>query len=180
MGLGAALSGLYIYTRHWLMNNLFAISFSISAIEMLSCNSFTIGAMLLSGLFFYDIFFVFGTDVMVTVAKSVQGPIKVVFPKDFLANGINSTMHGMLGLGDIAFRKPTGSLYFSVAMLAYFLGLVTTMGVMHFFQAAQPALLYLSPAGVLAPLLTAFLRGETSLLFKYVSNDHGAVNLCVP
>jgi Signal peptide peptidase len=32
---------------------------------------------MLVGLFFYDIFWVFGTDVMVTVAKSFDGPIKV-------------------------------------------------------------------------------------------------------
>ena len=33
------------------------------------------------GLFFYDIFWVFGTDVMVTVAKSFEAPIKLVFPQ---------------------------------------------------------------------------------------------------
>ena len=30
------------------------------------------GAILLAGLFVYDVFWVFGTDVMVTVAKSFQ------------------------------------------------------------------------------------------------------------
>jgi minor histocompatibility antigen H13 len=35
------------------------------------------GFILLGGLFFYDIFFVFGTDVMVTVAVSMDVPIKV-------------------------------------------------------------------------------------------------------
>lgn len=39
------------------------------------------GALLLSGLFFYDIFWVFGTPVMVTVAKSLDAPIKLVFPR---------------------------------------------------------------------------------------------------
>lgn len=33
---------------------------------MLSLGSYTIGCILLGGLFFYDIFWVFGTDVMVT------------------------------------------------------------------------------------------------------------------
>ena len=36
---------------------------------MLSLPSYKTGAMLLGGLFFYDVFWVFGTDVMVTVAK---------------------------------------------------------------------------------------------------------------
>ena len=52
--------------------------------------------ILLSGLFFYDIFWVFGTDVMVTVAKSFDAPIKLLFP-----NTIPSLPPSMLGLGDI-------------------------------------------------------------------------------
>ena len=36
---------------------------------MLSLPNYKTGAMLLGGLFFYDVFWVFGTDVMVTVAK---------------------------------------------------------------------------------------------------------------
>ena len=39
----------------------------------------------------------------------------------------------------LAFEKP----YFTSAMMAYTLGLATTMVVMHTFGAAQPALLYL-------------------------------------
>ncbi len=38
------------------------------------------------------------------------------------------------------FAKP----YFTATLAAYVAGLATTMGVMHFFKAAQPALLYLS------------------------------------
>ena len=45
------------------------------------------GFILLGGLFFYDIFWVFGTDVMITVAKSFEAPIKLVFPQDLLQNG---------------------------------------------------------------------------------------------
>lgn len=39
--------------------------------------------MMLTALFFYDIFFVFGTDVMLTVAKSIDAPIKLLFPTDW-------------------------------------------------------------------------------------------------
>ena len=39
-------------------------------------SSFPIGCILLGGLFFYDIFWVFGTNVMVTVATSFEAPIK--------------------------------------------------------------------------------------------------------
>jgi minor histocompatibility antigen H13 len=39
--------------------------------------NFKNGFMLLALLFFYDIFFVFGTDVMLTVAKGIDAPIKL-------------------------------------------------------------------------------------------------------
>ena len=91
----------YIYytTHHWCTNNLFGVSFGIRGIEMLSLGSYVNGAILLAGLFVYDIFWVFGTDVMVTVAKSFQAPIKLVFPRDWSAPV--GQQFSMLGLGDI-------------------------------------------------------------------------------
>ncbi len=50
------------------------------------------------GLFFYDIFWVYGTDVMVTVAKSFDAPIKLLFVYDWDNTPPKSSM---LGLGDI-------------------------------------------------------------------------------
>lgn len=41
-----------------------------------------------------------------------------------------------------SYTKP----YFLAVMVAYIAGLATTVAVMHIFEAAQPALLYLSPA----------------------------------
>ena len=38
---------------------------------------------------------------MVTVAKTIDAPIKILFPTDFLTNGIFGTQHSILGLGDI-------------------------------------------------------------------------------
>lgn len=38
---------------------------------------------------------------MITVAKSFEAPIKLVFPQDFLEAGIFGTNFAMLGLGDI-------------------------------------------------------------------------------
>ena len=38
---------------------------------------------------------------MVTVAKSFEAPIKLVFPQDLLENGLGATNMAMLGLGDI-------------------------------------------------------------------------------
>lgn len=46
----------------------------------------------------YDIFWVFGTDVMVTVAKSFDAPVKLLWPKALFAEQLHFSM---LGLGDI-------------------------------------------------------------------------------
>lgn len=48
----------------------------MNGVELLHLNNVVTGCILLSGLFLYDIFWVFGTDVMVTVAKSFEAPIK--------------------------------------------------------------------------------------------------------
>ena len=62
--------------QHWIANNLFGLAFSINGVELLSLNRISTGCILLGGLFIYDIFWVFATDVMVTVAKSFEAPIK--------------------------------------------------------------------------------------------------------
>ena len=61
--------------------------------------------MLLTFLFFYDIFFVFGSDVMLTVAKNIDAPIKLLFPTEWNAidaeTGETKPKFSLLGLGDI-------------------------------------------------------------------------------
>jgi len=110
---------------------------------------------------------------MVTVAKSFDAPIKLLWPKDLLAEELQFSM---LGLGDIVipgitdlffFRcsRPNSGLvgifialmirfdafrsrkqyknkdfprpYFTFTFVGYILGMVATISVMHFFQAAQ-------------------------------------------
>lgn len=56
----------YQYDKHWLANNLLGLTFSIQGIEHLSLGAVQTGVILLSGLFFYDIFWVFFTPVMVS------------------------------------------------------------------------------------------------------------------
>ncbi len=90
----------YITTKHHIGNNIFGIAFSIQGISSLSLGSYKTGAILLTGLFFYDIFWVFGTDVMVTVAKSFDAPIKLLFVRTFATADTDATF-SMLGLGDI-------------------------------------------------------------------------------
>ena len=99
---GLAISGvlvaIYIISKSWIFNNLLATLLSINAIQMIFLGNFKNGFMMLIALFFYDIFFVFGTDVMLTVAKSIDAPIKILFPTDWSAD---PPKFSLLGLGDI-------------------------------------------------------------------------------
>ncbi|KIP11612.1 hypothetical protein PHLGIDRAFT_10595 [Phlebiopsis gigantea 11061_1 CR5-6] len=164
-----------------LLTDVLALSFSYNALCFLTLDSFKTGCILLSGLFLYDVWWVFGTEVMVKVATNLDVPIKLLWAKSLTF----ATARGftMLGLGDIvvpglfvalalrydhhraaaraaptAGRVPTP--YFAAALTAYVAGLAATMAVMHVFRAAQPALLYLSPACILSFVLTALARGE--------------------
>ncbi|OAD52974.1 Minor histocompatibility antigen H13 [Eufriesea mexicana] len=88
----------YILKKHWIANNLFGIAFAINGVELLHVNNVVTGCILLCGLLFYDAFWVFGTDVMITVAKSFEVPIKLVFPQDILEKGFTANNFAMLGL----------------------------------------------------------------------------------
>ena len=88
----------YVWSKSWVYNNLLAVVFCVHALQFIFLGNFKTGALLLSLLFFYDIFFVFGTDVMVTVAKNIDAPIKLQFPRDLSAT---PPKYSILGLGDI-------------------------------------------------------------------------------
>ena len=79
--LSACLGVWYFMKKHWVANNIFGLAFAVNGVELLHLNNVMTGCILLGGLFFYDIFWVFGTNVMVTVAKSFEAPIKLVFPQ---------------------------------------------------------------------------------------------------
>ena len=65
----------YYAKKHWLANNVLGICFSVEGIEHLSLGSVQTGAILLSGLFFYDIFWVFCTPVMVWTLPKCSGKL---------------------------------------------------------------------------------------------------------
>eukprot|EP00322_Chrysochromulina_rotalis_P029032 CAMPEP_0115842362 /NCGR_PEP_ID=MMETSP0287-20121206/7762_1 /TAXON_ID=412157 /ORGANISM="Chrysochromulina rotalis, Strain UIO044" /LENGTH=315 /DNA_ID=CAMNT_0003296031 /DNA_START=47 /DNA_END=994 /DNA_ORIENTATION=- len=174
----AAAAGAYAVTKKWYLNNLLGCAFSIQAIEMLALGSYAIGCILLCGLFFYDVFWVFGTEVMVSVAKGLNAPVKILFPK---ALGVTPVPCSMLGLGDIVIpgifvalmyridvkKGYTSNPYFTSNLVAYEMGLAMTVGVMHFFDAAQPALLYLVPCCIGSSLLMGAVRGELNDVLNF-------------
>jgi len=185
----------YFNTKHWTLNNVLGICFILQGISMFSIGSFKIAAALLVGLFFYDVFWVFGTPVMVTVAKKLDGPIKLLFPRSLVPNDLGKLDLSLLGLGDIVipgflisfmlrfdahrariprvydpiakFPKP----YFHSILAAYVVGLCTTLYMMTRFQAAQPALLYLVPACLGAVLLCGTIRGEMKEVWEFTEEE---------
>uniref|UniRef100_A0A667XBG0 Histocompatibility (minor) 13 n=1 Tax=Myripristis murdjan TaxID=586833 RepID=A0A667XBG0_9TELE len=141
----------YLLKKHWIANNLFGLAFALNGVELLHLNNVSTGCILLGGLFVYDVFWVFGTNVMVTVAKSFEAPIKLVFPQDLLEKGLEASNFAMLGLGDIVIPgifialllrfdvslKKNSRTYFYSSFLAYIFGLGLTIFVMHTFKHAQ-------------------------------------------
>lgn len=242
-----ALVTLQYFTGNWLFGNILAMAVAIQGICTLRLDSFKTGLIMLGGLFLYDIYFVFGTDVMVTVATKLQVPIKLEIPRPLSITELEKVASAddvsaaaaaaaaaaarataMLGLGDIVIPalylslclrydlyrfyekaativvKPSSLLekesstvevskeeqqeeeeddekillpfhlarpypkpFFNAGIVAYAIGLVITIGVMHVFKAGQPALLYLCPAIAGSTLLTAYLRGEVKNIFAY-------------
>ncbi|KAL2238570.1 LOW QUALITY PROTEIN: signal peptide peptidase [Sesamum indicum] len=165
----------YASKKHWLANNVLGLAFCIQGIEMLSLGSFKTGAILLTGLFVYDIFWVFFTPVMVSVAKSFDAPIKLLFP-----TADSTRPFSMLGLGDIVIpgifvalalrfdvSRGKESQYFKSAFVGYTVGLILTIIVMNWFQAAQPALLYIVPAVIGFLAAHCIWNGEVKPLLEF-------------
>jgi minor histocompatibility antigen H13 len=177
----------YYMTKHWLANNVLGLAFSLQGVEHLSLGTVQNGVILLCGLFFYDVFWVFCTPVMVSVAKNFDAPIKLLFPKE-----LASTEYSMLGLGDIVIpgimvaivlrydvqkhmvgRKgtmlhATGSpRFFYSCFVGYVIGIASTIVVMNVFKAAQPALLYIVPSVLVCTFTHAWMVGEAKTLFHW-------------
>lgn len=88
--------------KPWYLTNLLGFGFSYGALQLMSPTTFATGSLILGTLFFYDIYFVFFTPMMVTVAKSLDVPIKLMFPRPSPADDPSQgPSHAMLGLGDV-------------------------------------------------------------------------------
>lgn len=179
-GAGAlALVGLYLFGESLGVDggarvavaNVLAWSLALVAARTVPLRSFRVGALLLCGLFFYDVFFVFGSDVMVTVAKGIDAPIKLVAPNP----PGSASPAALLGLGDVAlpsllvaflgrYGDARGDGAFrAAAVAAYGLGLGAALYANAYVRPGQPALLYLVPAVIGAGCLAAARPGGPGL-----------------
>jgi len=246
--------------KHWLLTNIMGTSFAYGAmqvgppppshpgldtnycsLQLLSPTTFTTASILLGALFFYDIFFVFYTPMMVTVATTLDVPIKLLFPRPGASPSCVQNL-AMLGLGDVVipglviamalrydlwrfyekkrllnladakkeqsalvdddgrdlkrrkkdvaentketYVRVTGNwgerywtwdedgaefrkFYFYMSLGGYIIGMLTTLVIMHVFEHAQPALLYLVPGVLGSVWLGALIKGELRVMWNY-------------
>jgi minor histocompatibility antigen H13 len=165
-------------TGNWIANDILAFAIGVTALESLPVGGFLPSFVLLIGLFFYDIFWVFGSDVMLTVATGIDGPIKILFPQTIFGD---HKQKSLLGLGDVivpgfficqtlVFSRDyvkRGSLYFTTAMIAYTLSLINTMVVMIVFQHGQPALLFIVPWLLISFCAIAIYHGDVHAAWSF-------------
>lgn len=91
--LAAATAALYFTTTSPFLSNMLGYGMCYCSFLVLSPTDLLIGSLVLWGLFFYDIFMVFYTPFMVTVATTLDVPIKLQFK--------TAQRQSILGLGDI-------------------------------------------------------------------------------
>lgn len=193
---GSAFCVLFVFfngSKNWILSNVLGFSIVVMGISRTKIPTFRIATLFLTLFFLYDIYFVFGTDVMLSVATKVDIPAKLVVP-NVVSREESKILTSMLGLGDLAlpgafvalclrfdlyrfheqhancefhhlqrFGKP----YFVAALLGYTAGLMLTFKIVQIYQVGQPALLYLCPGVLASVYATALYRGEFGRLWSY-------------
>lgn len=181
-------SALYhFFPRNWIITNIVSINLSIWTISQLNLKNLKSGFFILLVLFFYDIYFVFCNNVMVTVATRLELPFKLSLPVSY-----NTTSRkfgfSFLGLGDMIIPGMFIAMcykfdiwkwhvknidrefhllnwgyigtYFITSILAYVVAMTTCMVGLNAFNVAQPALLYIVPYLLISVIIVAYLKGD--------------------
>lgn len=97
----------YALTQHWIIGNLFAICVAINAIGAFTVDSFGTGFLLLLGMLAYDVFWLFGTNVMLNVSNLLaHAPTSIMWPRNINTYVFHKLLKSdqyftMFGLGDI-------------------------------------------------------------------------------
>lgn len=88
--------------KPWWLTNILGYSFAYAFLQLMSPTTFSTGSLILVALFVYDIYFVFYTPFMVTVATKLDIPAKMLFPRpSYPKDDPAKQALAMLGLGDI-------------------------------------------------------------------------------
>lgn len=165
----------YITRKNW-ANNCIAFSIAFYGVISIRIRNFSGALPLLVSLLVYDAFFVYSTDVMSSVAESIQGPVKLQLG--------SSGAYSVLGLGDLVIpgfflsvcsrfdsfmKNSTGrwSPYWFVGMIMYGSALLLTDVVCAITSSGQPALVFIVPLLIIPTLLMVFIRREYYAFLNY-------------
>ena len=168
--IAVAINVFYFKTRSNIANDIIAFSIAFYAVLSIRVEKFTSAAPLLWSLLIYDVFFVYQTDVMTSVAMKIEGPVKLVM-------NVNGRGNSVLGLGDLVIpgifisvcsrfdafiKKVTGkkSPYWIIAMVCYTIAMGVTDYVCYKSQRGQPALLFITPLVTIPIVTCAIVRKE--------------------
>ncbi|KAI4234323.1 MAG: hypothetical protein L6R40_006800 [Gallowayella cf. fulva] len=89
-----------LIARPWYLTNILGFAFAYNALQLISPSTSWTGSLILASLFCYDIYFVFFTPLMVTVATKLDIPAKLLFPRPSSPESPKRQL-SMLGLGDV-------------------------------------------------------------------------------
>ncbi|PNF42161.1 hypothetical protein B7P43_G08327 [Cryptotermes secundus] len=163
----------YLIEKHWFARTFLGIAVAMSDVHPLFENNLVTSCILPCLFFVVKI-------LLVTAATSFDGPIKLFFPQDHIAEralvrnvvtfGYCEIVHpgrfiAMMLRFDNSLKRNSNT-YFNVAFAAYFVGLTANIFVTHVFKYTLPPLLYLVPACVGTPMLWALLKGDIKAMFQ--------------
>lgn len=188
IGLIAA-AAYYFFPNNWIISNIISLNIIIWSIGQIQLKNLKIGVLILSALFFYDIYFVFGTEIMATVAQNIELPVKLTLPVGIDPLNDSRFDFALLGAGDIIlpgifislclkydiwkwhlqnvdsefhllnFRRYIGK-YFIASLIGYVSGLLLCMVSLTVYKVAQPALLYIVPMVLLTVISLAWFNDD--------------------
>lgn len=200
VAVGAALPVLFIYwfSDNWIVMNCLAALVTLFSIEITHFKTLTIASITMAAFFFYDIYFVFFTPIMITVAKKIAIPVKIVWPRE--PNTFNmwlpysdTTKFTLLGLGDIMLPGMYISLLSRAearvtstkgligkpsltrtCIIAYAISIIIAMCALHIFKKGQPVLLYITPCLLVATYALLYGKYDKNLrhsILSYVDEE---------
>jgi hypothetical protein len=190
-GFSACIVALWLLTKSWILNDVLAFALCCFFLSNIRLSSIKVATLLLTMLFFYDIFWVFlskhifGKNVMVTIATGLDVPMKIQIP--LILGGGGKLQFTLIGLGDIVLpgmlicfllrydhTAGSGSKngYFIAGIIGYTVGLIMCEVIVGTTHIAQPAMIYLVPGTLGSCMALAYKRDEVKLLWEGLETEH--------
>ncbi|CCD26389.1 aspartic endopeptidase NDAI_0H02150 [Naumovozyma dairenensis CBS 421] len=182
------------YKNNWMFSNLIGMIMGVNGIRSLKMKNLRTSSYILIGLFFYDIYFVFFSKIMETVAMKIDIPVKLSLPINF-DTVTEEVEFAILGLGDIILpgmfmlvcykydiwkwhlNHPDREFHFAnwsyigKYFITSFTGYITGIGLCLVALAktgkAQPVLLYVVPTLLTSVLGLAWLQGDLEEMWTF-------------